>query len=70
MMPIIIYIFNIICNIQLGYVHLITYVHHVAKLHIWCVICMCKMMEINFSHHILNNIIIFLVSGYIKHQSF
>jgi hypothetical protein len=38
MMSIIIYIFNIIRNIQLGYdynyVHLITYVHHVAKLHI------------------------------------
>jgi len=38
MMPIIIYIFNIIHNIQLGYdynyVHLITYIHHVAKLRI------------------------------------
>jgi hypothetical protein len=38
MLPIIIYIFNIIHNIQLGYdynyFHLITNVHHVAKLHI------------------------------------
>jgi hypothetical protein len=63
MMSIIIYIFYIIHNTQLGYdynyVNLITYLHHVEKItHI-----KCKMMEINFSHHILNNIIICLLGG-------
>jgi hypothetical protein len=61
MMSIIIYIFDIIHNIQLNYdynyVNLITYLHCVAKItHV-----KCKVMDINFSHHILNNIIIFLI---------
>jgi len=36
-MPLILYIFNITHNIQLGYdyyVNLITYLHHVEKLHL------------------------------------
>jgi hypothetical protein len=40
MMSIIIYIFNIIHNVELGYdynyVNLITYLQHVAKLHAKC----------------------------------
>ncbi len=30
----------------------------------------CKVMDINFPHHILNNIITCLVSGCIRHQIF
>jgi hypothetical protein len=40
MMSFIIYIFNIIHNVELGYdnnyINLITYLHHVAKLHVKC----------------------------------
>ncbi len=55
-MPIIIYIFDIIHNMQLSYdynyINLITYLHHVANYtHV-----ICKVMDINFPHHILNNI--------------
>jgi len=68
MMSIIIYIFDIIHNIQLSYdynyVNLITYLRHVAKTtHV-----KCKVMNINFSHRILNNIVIYLVGSCIKYQ--
>jgi len=67
-MSIIIYIFDIIHNIQLNYdynyVNLITHLHHVEKLHMLNI----KWWTLIFLHHILNNITIYLIGSCIKYQ--
>jgi hypothetical protein len=69
MIPIIIYIFDITHNIQLSCdyncVNVITYLHHVSKLHMLNIKWWTLIFHIN---KILNNIAIILIGGCIKHQ--
>jgi len=63
-MPIIIYIFDLTHNIQLGYnYNYVIFTPYGKITHV-----KCKVMDIYFSHHILNNIKIYLIGGYIRHQ--